>query len=88
MKKILSICCVVILSAPLLVSAADSKTDVGKNNCLLNSENCASVSVSVQDKITLLQNELQKGASVYSSGELKQLEAKLDEYQSFIAATH
>jgi hypothetical protein len=83
-KKILSICCAVILSAPLLVSAADLKTDAGKNPCILNSENCSGQIYSIQETITQLQNEVQKGTSVYSAGELSQLKAKLAEYQSFM----
>ena len=84
MKKILSICCAVILSAPLLVSAADVRTDAGKNPCLLNSKSCSGQSYSNQETITQLQNELNKGTSVYSVDEVKQLEAKLSEYQNIM----
>jgi Skp family chaperone for outer membrane proteins len=84
MKKILSLCCAVILSAPLLVSAADVKTATGKNLCALNSEYCAGQSFTLQEEIAQLQNELQKGTSVYSADELKLLVAKLDEYQGFM----
>jgi len=84
MKKILSLCCAVILSAPLLVSAADVRTDAGKNPCLLNTKNCSGQSYSIQETITQLQNELKKGSSVYSTDELKRLEAKLSEYQNIM----
>jgi len=84
MTKTLSICCAVILSAPLLVSAADVKTDAGKNRCLLDSENCSGQSYSLQEIITQLRNEFQKGTSVYAADELKLLKAKLDEYQNFM----
>lgn len=84
MKKILSLCCAVILSTPLLVSAADVKTATGKNLCALNSEYCAGQSFSLQEEMAQLQHELQKGASVYTADELKLLEAKLDEDQNFM----
>lgn len=87
MKKILSTLIAVALSAPFVVSAADLKAGAGKDPCLLNSENCASVqSDSIQKKITALQNEVQKGSSVYNSEELKTLALKLDNYKSLLAA--
>jgi len=85
-KKILSVCCAVVVSAPLLVSAADSKAGAAKNPCLLNSERCSGQSFSLQEMITQLQHEVQKGTSVYSAGELERLKAKLAEYQGFMAA--
>ena len=84
MKKILSLCCAVILSTPLLVSAADVRTDAGKNPCLLNSKNCSGQSYSIQETITQLQNEIKKGTSVYSADELKLLEANLSKYRNIM----
>jgi len=86
MKTILSLCCAAVLSAPLLVSAADVKTGAGKNSCILNSENCAGQSYTLQEIIAQLHNELQKGARVYTAGEIEHLAAKLAEYERFEAA--
>ncbi|AJE03504.1 hypothetical protein [Geobacter pickeringii] len=87
MKKILSTLIAVALSAPFVVSAADLKASAGKDLCLLNSANCTSVqNDSIQEKMSKLHNELQKGSSVYTAEELKTLASKQDSYQSILAA--
>lgn len=86
MKIILSLCCAAVLSAPLLVSAADVKTGAGKNNYLLNSATCSGQSYSIQEIIAQLQAELRKGTSVYTTEEIEHLAAKLAEYEQFEAA--
>lgn len=87
MKKLLSLLCALLVSAPLLASAADKGNPTGKNLCLLNSDNCASSeqSDSIQDTIAMLQHELAKGSAVYSADELRALATKLNEYQTFLA---
>ncbi len=88
MKKTLLTVCVVVLSAPLVASAANTEASVGKNPRLLHSEGSGAPlqSDSIQEKITKLQKEIQKGSSVYTADELKLLAAKLDEYASLLDA--
>lgn len=88
MKKIFLMLIAAILAAPLVVSAAEGRADTGKNMCALNSEQCdiASKSASIQEKVAILQKELNKGSSVYTADELNKLQSKLDNYQSFLVS--
>ena len=86
MKTIVCLFIVMALASPLVASAADATVATGKNLCLLNSENCASHTQhdSIQEIIAKLQNEENKGTSVYSNDELRILQAKLDDYQALL----
>jgi hypothetical protein len=85
-KKILSITCALIVAAPLLAVAADAGNRTAKNPCVLSSDACGATeqSNSIQETIAKLQHELDKGSSVYSAAELRQLAAKLNEYRAFL----
>ncbi len=50
-----------------------------KDECLLASKNCKGEVDSIQQKIKKLNTEIKKGKKVYSTDELKKLEAKLKE---------
>jgi hypothetical protein len=63
---------------------ADEKTNLPqkKDECLLISKNCQDQTLSIQEKIKRLQNEIQKGTRVYTPEELKRLEDKLKETET------
>lgn len=86
MNKLLSMLIAVVLAAPLMASAADNKAGADKNPCAVNSENCSGQTYSIQQIMSKLQTELNKGTSVYTAAELKRLEAKLNGYQ-FLSTT-
>jgi len=85
MKKLVLMFIVMALTSPLVASAADAAAATGKNPCLLNSANClASAQSDIQEIIAKFQNEVNKGASVYSVDELVNLQSKLTEYQALL----
>ncbi len=80
-----------LLAAALVISAVPVLADEGtinstmepglqgeKNQCLLVAMNCAGQVDSFQDRIDRIQNEINKGNSVYTNEELKNLENKLE----------
>ena len=66
-----------------------AKTDMQKDECLLVAKNCASEVDTLQERITRLQAEINKGTAVYTSSELKTLNDELteayDNYRHLIA---
>lgn len=66
-----------ITSVSLPVFAEEMKG--AKDECLLASKNCKSEVDTIQVKIKKLNTEIKKGKKVYSSDDLKKLEAKLKE---------
>ncbi len=83
MKKI-----ALLLTAAFLMSAVApvyaQMTAEQKNQCLLESKNCANEVNSIGQKIKKLQKEIKKGKKVYSEEDLKKLNAKLKEAESLL----
>jgi hypothetical protein len=88
MKKIVLLLISAMLAVPLMTSAAEIRTDAGKNVCILNSENCdlSAQNDSIQEREAKLQKELNKGTAVYTFAELKKLQSKLDGYRSLFTS--
>ncbi len=65
----------------LSVAYADDKTmsTAQKDECLLVSKNCQNTSLSIQEKMKKLQEEINKGDKAYTADEIKKLESKLKE---------
>lgn len=57
----------------------------GKDQCLLVSRNCAGQVDSTQERIDRIQNEINKGTSVYTNDELRTLERKLEQENEFLS---
>lgn len=55
-----------------------------KDECLLISKKCQNATLSLQEKIQKLQDEINKGNRVYSPEELRILEQKLKDTQDFL----
>jgi len=55
-----------------------------KDECLLISKKCQTATLSLQEKIQKLHDEINKGEKVYSPEELKKLEQKLKDTQDFL----
>jgi len=72
---------VMSLSVPVLAAEMTSEQ---KDQCLLASKNCINAVDSIQQKITKLQNEINKGDKVYSPEEIKKLDAKLKEVEDML----
>lgn len=53
----------------------------GKDPCLLDSQNCPNQTMTLQEKIVRLQQEIGKGTVIYTPNELRHLEDKLREAQ-------
>ena len=51
----------------------------GKDQCLIVAMNCGDRAMSVQNRIDKIQNEMNKGAGVYSAEELGILQRRLDD---------
>ncbi|HJV67142.1 MAG TPA: hypothetical protein VJ550_15525 [Geomonas sp.] len=73
--------CALALSTPMMSYAS---VENGKDLCLLNSDNCPNRTLSIVEIIAKLQNEINKGGTVYTADELRILNAKLAEYQGFM----
>ncbi|MCM0081230.1 hypothetical protein L4X63_06480 [Geomonas sp. Red32] len=87
MKKIALLLFAALLSLPMAASAAEAGSVQGKNPCLLGSEKCpAGQAYTIQEIITGLQAELNKGGKVYTREELVTLQAKLDDYQHLLVS--
>jgi len=89
MKNITLILCAVALAAPVWASASEvseAKTGQGKDMCFLNSENCPGQSYSIQEIITRLRIEINKGNSTYTTDEIRKLQSKLKRYQKLLAS--
>lgn len=69
------------LATPVMSYAA---VENGKDLCLLNSDNCPNRTLSIVEIVAKLQQEINKGGSVYTADELRTLNAKLAEYQGFM----
>ena len=84
MKKILLLAVIVVSLAVL--SFADEKDVKGleKDLCLLHSKNCAEKAISIQEKISRLKTEIEKGEKVYSPEELKKLDQKLKDAEETV----
>ena len=85
MKKI-----ALMLTAAFMMSAVApvyaEMTKEQKNECLLESKNCANEVDSINKKVRQLQKEIKKGKKVYSDEELKKLNAKLKEAEDLLDA--
>lgn len=55
-----------------------------KDECLLISKDCKSTAMSIQEKMTKLQAEIDKGKRVYTPEELKKLEEKLKDTENML----
>jgi len=64
--------------------AAETSTVATKDECLLASKNCRDATLSIQQKIQKLQDEINKGKKVYTKEELKKLEGKLKETENIL----
>lgn len=62
-------------------TADKTMTKEEKDECLLISEKCKNISMSLQEKMNKLQVEIKKGKRVYTAEELKNLEQKLKEVE-------
>ena len=51
----------------------------GKDECLLVAMNCGDRAESIQNRIYMIQTEIKKGTSVYTTDELNILQKKLDD---------
>jgi len=81
MKKLFVQFVLVLACMGLSVSFAAEKTmtKAEKDQCLLISKNCANETMSIQQKIKKLQDEIKKGKRAYTADELKVLQNKLKE---------
>ena len=76
-----------IMAVPVLADegttnpAMEPAAQDGKNECLLVAMNCANQVDSIQQRIDRIQNEINRGSDVYTSGELKRLERDLEDAQ-------
>ena len=77
-KAALFVMSVLLLSSSMPVFAAE------KDECVLASKNCNDQVDSIQQKITKLNTEIKKGHRVYTSAELKKLNAKLAEVNAML----
>ena len=77
MKRIIALSFTLLLAMMQVpVLAADAVKESGKDLCLLYSQNCAGQSLSYQEQIARLREEINKGTQVYSPAELQRLEDK------------
>jgi hypothetical protein len=85
-KKLVVMLCSLLLATPLLAFAGEPNG--GKNLCLLDATKCdaSAQSESIQVKEAKIKKELQKGAAVYTKGELQILEERLLEYQDMFSS--
>lgn len=81
-----------LLSAALLIVAGPAMADdqsviptrepeafpSGKDQCLLVAMNCGDRAESIQNRIDMIQREINKGTAVYTEDELKALQRKLE----------
>ena len=72
---------VMSLSIPVLAAEMTSEQ---KDQCLLASKNCRRAVDSIQQKMTKLQNEINKCDKVYSPEEINKLEGKLKEVEDML----
>lgn len=80
MKRIvILITTVFMMSASVPVFAADMMTKEHKDQCLLASKDCKDAVDNIQQKITKLNAEINKGTKVYTPDEINKLKAKLKE---------
>ncbi len=83
MKKI-AIMLIAAASMAAMPTFAAEMTKTQKDQCLLSSKNCADQAMSIQKKIKTLQSEIKKGKKVYTAEELKTLNNKLTETETFL----
>ena len=81
MKKMFISLVLTVACMGLGVAFAEEKTmtQAEKDECLLISKNCQNASLTLQEKMKKLQEEIKKGTKVYSAEDLKRLESKLKE---------
>lgn len=60
---------------------ASPSPPTAKNRCLLDSEDCPDRKMTIIELIEGLRQEIAKGEAVYTPGELRRLETKLQEYE-------
>ena len=77
---------VLVACMGLGVAFAEDKpmTSEQKDECLLISKDCRNASLTIQEKIKKLQDEIAKGEKVYTPAELKKLEDKLKEAENLL----
>lgn len=51
----------------------------GKDECLITALNCGNRAMSIQNRIDAIQNEINKGAAVYTNEELGVLQRRLED---------
>lgn len=81
MKKLVISLVLAVACMGLGVAYADDAqmTKTQKDECLLISKDCKNATLSIQEKIQKLQDEINKGKRVYTSEELKNLKKKLQD---------
>ena len=74
-----------IISVPVLAddlsvvpNRAPEALNPGKDTCLIVAMNCGDRTESIQNRIDMIQREINKGTAVYSNDELMILKRKLD----------
>jgi peptidoglycan hydrolase CwlO-like protein len=84
MKKIAVVLMAAFMMSATVPAIAAEMTKEEKDQCVLASKNCATEVDSIQKKIKKLNTEIKKGKKVYSSEELKKLNAKLKEAEDML----
>ena len=85
MKRIIAVMFFTCLAmAQLPTVGAETSRGSDKDLCLLYSQNCANQTLSIQEKIARLKEEITKGTQVYSPAELQRLEDKLKEVEAIL----
>ena len=84
MKRIIFMAMAAFLMSASVPVYADNMTNAQKDECLLVSKECKSSVDSIQQKIEKLKAEINKGAKVYSPGEIKKLNDKLKEAETLV----
>lgn len=70
------------MSFSMAYAADHDMSHMGKNECLLASEQCQRAAQSIQEKLTVLRAEIAKGTTVYSVDELNKLKQKLQDAEN------
>jgi len=86
MKRIIVMFMAVFMMASIVPAFAAEMTKAQKDECLLASKGCAGEVDSIQTKIKKLNTEIKKGTKVYSSDDIKKLNAKLKEAEAMLDA--
>jgi parvulin-like peptidyl-prolyl isomerase len=83
MKKVIMflVAAIASMSFSMAYAGGHDMAGMGKNECMLASEQCQRASQSIQEKLATLRAEIAKGTKVYSVEELNKLNQKLKEVE-------